>query len=131
MVSACGGSPDISAELEEYGDHAASIVLLACECPEDLGYMSISACLDGVGEVGPQERSCLTDVTEGYEEEAQNYLECVLPGLATFEDCLFSNANVCGEGVYQLCVDAFEQTEAECSPLPEAIRASFEMCTSL
>lgn len=129
-LPACQATPDISGVLDDYAEHANSVLVLTCQCPEELGHETIAECTDAVGEVGPDERACLTDVSEGYEAEVESYLECALPALEAYDDCLFANTS-CGEGLYEVCVKAYQDAEEQCSPLPEAIRVSFAVCTNI
>lgn len=127
-VAACSQPPDISATLERYGSHLSSVYTESCNCPEELGYSSLSECSEALGFVGDDELRCLEDASVGYESEVQSYLDCANPVLEEHFTCLAANES-CGEGVYELCVMAYDDGVAGCPALPTAVGVEFAACT--
>lgn len=113
-VAGCPSPPDISKEIEEYGDLLASTYSLTCECHSDLGYASQPECGDALGVVGPVRRDCMADALED-EDDAKAFLDCANLAMRNFELCLEDNVTAgCIEGQYYVCSDAFDAELAEC-----------------
>jgi hypothetical protein len=125
----CQQPPDISGDIGTYADLLSDANSLACECPQILGYATISECDDAMSAVSSGERQCLANVLEGHEDEAKDHLECANAAYQQYVDCLGTNVS-CEESVYNDCTMDHETALAACPQLSEGVRPSFDACTS-
>ena len=125
---ACQQPPDISGKLEDYAILVSDARSLICDCPETVGFPGKVACDEGLGPVGINDRECLTDVLDGYEEAGEEYLVCANGAYERYVDCLEVNVS-CEEGVYADCTKDHDVALAGCPQLPIEIRSLFESCT--
>ncbi|MCA9697362.1 MAG: hypothetical protein KC431_07540, partial [Myxococcales bacterium] len=119
---------DISDELEDYANQLNNLAAAVCDCPQDVGHTSIGECLDDRS-VDPDERECQADVTTGYEEETKAYLDCIIPKLDPYIQCLEMNPG-CVDGWWSDCTDAYIDDTSSCPKFPDEIAVDFVECTT-
>lgn len=124
---ACQRSPDISVEIQDYASLLSDARDLACDCPEDLGYPTVSDCGEALKPVGTNERDCLAAVLDGHEEDAKAYLDCANAAYRDYVDCLAGNVS-CADGWYDQCTADHEDAMAVCPQLPAEVDSSVLAC---
>jgi len=123
----CQQPPDISGDIDTYASLVSDANSLTCNCPEILGYSTISECDDVLGVVGLNERECISTVLKGHEDAAREYLVCASAAYQGYVDCLETNVD-CEESVYNDCAAEHEDAMASCPLLPADTQSAFEAC---
>lgn len=126
---ACQSPPDITAEIDEYADLLSDANAFACNCPQDLGYATMTECGEALSPVDAHEYQCLVNALEGHEEDAKRYLDCANAAYQEYVDCLAGNVN-CMDGWYDACTADHESAIAACPSLPGTLESSVIACTT-
>ncbi|EDM78365.1 hypothetical protein PPSIR1_05936 [Plesiocystis pacifica SIR-1] len=127
VLLSCQSPPDISGEIEYFGDLYNISVGLLCDCPQELGYETGAECDDALGGVNVDERACIANALDGHEADAQGYLGCMNDALDAYVACLEDNAG-CVAGWNADCTSDYDSARASCSGLDSPQRDSFEAC---
>ncbi|NVB37243.1 hypothetical protein G6O69_36820 [Pseudenhygromyxa sp. WMMC2535] len=86
----------------------------------------MQACGDSLF-LSEEERDCLADSLEGFEEEGKRYLDCANPVMEDYGNCLSMNPG-CEAGWYDDCTVAYQDAIEMCPELPDGARNKFITC---
>jgi hypothetical protein len=128
LLLSCSKPPDISHELKDYADLLNDATSLTCACGVLLGYWDVAECNEALPSVGMEEWRCLTEVLEGHEEAALDYLVCASAAYQPYVDCVGMNYS-CSQELYDECTAEHAAALASCSQLPDDVQSAFEACT--
>ena len=128
LLLACSEPPDISHELADYAGLLNDTTSLSCACSLLLDYWDTFECNEALPSVGMDEWRCLTEVLEGHEEAARDYLVCASAAYQPYVDCLSMNYS-CSQELYDDCTADHAAALASCPQLPSDVQSAFEACT--
>lgn len=126
-IASCQSPPDISGDIEYFGDRINTSIGELCECHAELGFAARQECEDAMSFVDLDERACIADVLEGHEEDAQKYFGCANDALDEYLTCLQENPG-CMEGWNSACTSDYEAARAACSGLGSSQLDAIEAC---
>jgi hypothetical protein len=131
-AQACGGD-DSGSSSAEYVDALVAErdtqIEIACDCFDELGFDTPSACQNAQDPIGPSMRDCAKDAFADDENASITYLSCVQPLEENFSECLDdrlecstidTNLGPCGQD--------YGVGAQQCIELPASVRRELENC---
>lgn len=101
-------------------------IAIVCDCWEELGEASRSACLDD--QILPSQRRCIEDAYLRESAAAQLYLECLVPLIGELNACLDEKLACEDPGPTAACFDDFDLGLRECVALPNSVQRGLDEC---
>lgn len=123
----CQSPPDLTPDLNAYVSQRNDADLRLCDCPQDLGFGTVSECSDATVLLTQLDADCLAMALDGHEREGQEYLDCSNAALGEYIECLAANVS-CEPGVNSGCTSTYTNTVASCGTLPSDVQSAFNAC---
>ncbi len=126
VLAGCGVSSNELVE-SSIGEINAQIDV-ACDCYAELTYPSRSACEDDLGFIGPSRERCVKDAYADDEASSQAHLECVLPLLEEYTECV--NDRVTCSDLRELipCNEDYDLGLRSCPEVPTNVQRDLDDC---
>lgn len=129
ILSSCGDGDSLSSKVRTYIEESDAQRQLFCDCYEQFGFDSVSACENAFTTYGPSQERCLNDAFARDAEAANAWFDCVLPLEAELSECVDARLS-CSDGPSSIdpCTADYEVGFEQCIVLPPAVQRAIENC---